>query len=262
MNNARNDQGLGPSSADDSAYTDSGTPEAEATDTVTSPEQSELESLRQQMSKKDLHADRKITELGQDNSSLRQDNQQLHSQVQSMQAQLNQLQSQTSDNSGYDGYGNADSGGSAPAGVNSQEWDLYKQGVGELVNKVYTLEDQLSTTAQQKTEEVEVANLSQQFGLSAEDAKLALDYQRQGDFVNAHKVIDLASAQSKSRNAARQRRTNYDEPVGSTDFRVDSRSQQSISEMFGESAQPQTVARQLAENPDLLDKLAKQFTNS
>ena len=252
------DQGLDTGQPEDSA---DGTPEGSNQDTVASQgadASTELEQLRQQMEKKGRHADQKITSQGQENASLQRELQQRDAQIQTLQQQMSQVQTQQPNDS-YDGYGGEAT--NTATGVDQSEWNLYKQGVGELVNEVYELKDQLSSSSAVQRQEAEVAKLQQQFGLNTEDARLALDYQAQGDFLNAHKVVDLASAQSKSRQAARDRRTNDDEAVGCTAaFRVDDGNAQELAQIFGDSRQPQSVANQLADNPDLLDKLAAQFT--
>lgn len=259
MNDENIDQGLAAGEPEDSG---NGTPDGSGTDTVDQQGEAtpstELEQLRQQMERDGRHADHKITAQGQENSALQRELQQRDTQIQNLQQQMNQIQTQQPSDS-YDGYGGEAT--EKTAGVDQSEWNLYKQGVGELVNEVYSLKDQLSSSSAAQQQETEVAKLQQQFGLNTEDARLALDYQAQGDFLNAHKVIDLASAQSKSRQAARERRSNYEEAVGTTaDFRVDNQNEKGLAEIFGETRQPQAVAKQLADDPDLLDKLAGQFT--
>ena len=104
------------------------------------------------------------------------------------------------------------------------------------------------------------------FGLTEEDAQTALKYRDSGDDVNFAKVIQLGSVHNRARaekkqlrneaiGATRQVATGGTSPSGAA-----VNSDQQAEDILTGKVNQQGVARMLADNPDLLDKLSKQFT--
>jgi len=226
----------------------------------------ELEQLRVNVAKDQRHASRKITELSQGNQQLEQSNYELQQaqtardqRIANLESQLQTLSQQQQSSGGY--YDDDGSTTSNNSSVTADEWNLYKQGVGEMANEVYALKEQLDSVNSQRQEQSQVQEYVARYGLSEEDAQLALQYQQNQDFFNAHRVVELGAANAKARSEARNRRNSTPSDIGSASSSNagPTNDAQTIDNIMQGRQSPNDVARQLAEDPSLLDKLAKGF---
>jgi len=272
MEQELNDQGLVEEevvpASEESAET-TGTPEqatVEQQDTD-NPDviQHELDELR----KRAEHGNRKITELGQARSELQKELGLRDVRIQALENQINTLsryqQPAPSAADGY--YDDVQPSDQPPAnGVPNDQFSLYSKATEELVTEYGKLQSQVDELRGVRERDSKTKELMESFGLSAEDAETAMKFRDDGDDISFGKVISLGSAYSRARSEKKQqRRESIDaastvnegsaSPSSST-----ATSDQQADDIITGKVQSQGVAKMLAENPDLLDKLSKQFT--
>ena len=262
MTEDRNDQGQ--ESQEDTPNPDAGAVEVGDQGTVTesaemSDSERELAQLRAALSKHERHSSRRVTALTEGNDELQQALSARDQRIANLESQIQGLSQQQSSNNNY--YDDDDAGSNNGNGVvTAEEWGLYKQGMGEMANEVYSLKEQLDSVNAQRQEQGQVQEFSQRFGLSEEDAQLAHQYQQQGDFFSAHRVVELGAVNAKARAEARSRRNSTPSDIGSASAsNSESNNNAQVDNILQGQQSPNDIAKQLAEDPSLLDKLAKGF---
>ena len=224
------------------------TPSAEAPDAETpepevDPVDTELQQLRGELDQQRNHASQKITELGEARSGLEQ---QVHLKDQQI-AQLQQQIQQVQQPSNYD-Y-SEDEG---QARIN--------HAVQEMAPRFIEMEQRLQDYQQREQADAKVSEIQKQFGVSAEDARLAKGFFDDGEIQKGYRLLELNSIRNKRKEAAPQRDTaapppsatsNSTRPAPATDT-ADLVSQMESGQMsFSEKS------RILAANPDLLNEIQK-----
>jgi chromosome segregation ATPase len=225
----------------------------------------ELEQLRKQAD----HGNRKITELGQTKSLLQQELSSRDARIQALENQIYAVsqQQQASNNTAAEA-DNYDSYYDQPAATapTDEKSKLYQQATEELVTEFTKLQGEVNQLKGHRKQVSRSKELVDNFGLTEEDAQAALKYRDSGDDVNFAKVIQLGSVHNRARaekkqlrneaiGATRQVATGGASPSGAT-----ANSDQQADDILTGKVNQQGVARMLADNPDLLDKLSKQFT--
>ena len=225
----------------------------------------ELQQLRKQAD----HGNRKITELGQTKSLLQQELSSRDARIQALENQIYAVsqQQQASNNTAAEA-DNYDSYYDQPAATapTDEKSKLYQQATEELVTEFTKLQGEVNQLKGHRKQVSRSKELVDNFGLTEEDAQAALKYRDSGDDVNFAKVIQLGSAHNRARaekkqlrneaiGATRQVATGGASPSGTT-----ANSDQQADDILTGKVNQQGVARMLADNPDLLDKLSKQFT--
>ena len=225
----------------------------------------ELEQLRKQAD----HGNRKITELGQTKSLLQQELSSRDARIQALENQIYAVsqQQQASNNTAAEA-DNYDSYYDQPAATTptDEKSKLYQQATEELVTELTKLQGEVNQLKGHRKQVSRSKELVDNFGLTEEDAQTALKYRDSGDDVNFAKVIQLGSVHNRARaekkqlrneaiGATRQVATGGTSPSGAA-----VNSDQQAEDILTGKVNQQGVARMLADNPDLLDKLSKQFT--
>ena len=223
----------------------------------------------QQLRKQADHGNRKITELGQTKSLLQQELSSRDARIQALENQIYAVsqQQQASNNTAAEA-DNYDSYYDQPAATapTDEKSKLYQQATEELVTEFTKLQGEVNQLKGHRKQVSRSKELVDNFGLTEEDAQAALKYRDSGDDVNFAKVIQLGSVHNRARaekkqlrneaiGATRQVATGGASPSGAT-----ANSDQQADDILTGKVNQQGVARMLADNPDLLDKLSKQFT--
>lgn len=215
---------------------------------------SELQQMRSEMDKRNVHAQRKITQMGQENGQMRDDLSQRDSEVQQLRQQVNELQSNQSQYMSNYGVENEQE---APAGEKARI-DMLERALGDTINEMYSMRENLAQADAGTKQTQRVQQYKDNYGMSAEDANLAIQYEDAGEFPSAHKVIELASAQNRSRQSATERRGSYSSSEGSSSsslFRSATENKAAVDNILGGQRTPEEVANLIADDPSLLDKL-------
>ena len=225
----------------------------------------ELEQLRKQAD----HGNRKITELGQTKSMLQQELSSRDARIQALENQIYAVQANTngaaaSNNDSYDSY--YDQPAATPQ--TDEKSKLYQQATEELVTEFTKLQGEVNQLKGHRQQVSRSKELIDNFGLTEEDAQTALKYRDSGDDVNFAKVIQLGSVHNRARAEKKQMRneaigaTRQVATGGTSPSSATANSDQQADDILTGKVNQQGVARMLADNPDLLDKLSKQFTIS
>ena len=250
----------GSQAAEETGNSDQGTnPVAQESTVTATPELdeagSELQQMRNEMDKKNVHAQRKITQMGQDNSQMRDDLSQRDGEVQQLRQQVNELQSKQSQY--MSDYGLEDANQEA-SGSDGGRLDMMERALGETITERYNMRESLAQADAGSKQTQRVQQYTDNYGMSAEDAQLAIQYEDAGEFMNSHKVIELASAQNRSRQSANQRRGSYSSTEGSSSsslFKSATDNKAAVDNILGGSRTPEEVASLIADDPSLIDKL-------
>lgn len=248
----------GSQAAEETGNSEGTNPVAQASTVTATPELdeagSELQQMRDEMDKKNVHAQRKITQMGQDNSQMRDDLSQRDSEVQQLRQQVNELQSNQSQYMSNYGMENEQE---ASTGDNGRI-DMLEKALGDTINEMYSMRENLAQADAGSKQTQRVQQYKDNYGMTDDDAKLAIQYEDAGEFPNAHKVIELASAQNRSRESANQRRGSYSSTEGSSSsslFKSATDNKAAVDNILGGQRTPEEVANLIADDPSLLDKL-------
>ena len=222
----------------------------------------ELEQLRKQAD----HGNRKITELGQTKSMLQQELSSRDARIQALENQIYAVQDNANcaaaNTDSYDSY--YDQPAATPP--TDEKAKLYQQATEELVTEFTKLQGEVNQLKGHRQQVSRSKELMDNFGLTEEDAQAALKYRDSGDDVNFAKVIQLGSVHNRARAEKKQMRneaigaTRQVATGGASPSRATVNSDQQADDILTGKVNQQGVARMLADNPDLLDKLSKQFT--
>lgn len=222
----------------------------------------ELEQLRKQAD----HGNRKITELGQTKSMLQQELSSRDARIQALENQIYAVQananSAAANTDSYDSYYDQP----AATSPTDEKAKLYQQATEELVTEFTKLQGEVNQLKGHRQQVSRSKELMDNFGLTEEDAQAALKYRDSGDDVNFAKVIQLGSVHNRARAEKKQMRneaigaTRQVATGGASPSRATVNSDQQADDILTGKVNQQGVARMLADNPDLLDKLSKQFT--
>ena len=222
----------------------------------------ELEQLRKQAD----HGNRKITELGQTKSMLQQELSSRDARIQALENQIYAVQANANgaaaNTESYDSY--YDQPAATPP--TDEKAKLYQQATEELVTEFTKLQGEVNQLKGHRQQVSRSKELIDNFGLTEEDAQAALKYRDSGDDVNFAKVIQLGSVHNRARAEKKQMRneaigaTRQVATGGASPSRATVNSDQQADDILTGKVNQQGVARMLADNPDLLDKLSKQFT--
>ena len=227
--------------------------------------QHELDELR----KRAEHGNRKITELGQARSELQKELGSRDARIQALENQINTLSRyQQPAPSSTDGYYDDVQPSDQPIanGVANDQFSLYSKATEELVTEYGKLQSQVDELRGVRERDTKTKELMESFGLSAEDAETAMKFRDDGDDISFGKVISLGSAYSRARSEKKQQRRESIDAASTVNEGSASPSSstatvdQQADDIITGKVQSQGVAKMLAENPDLLDKLSKQFT--
>ena len=248
----------GSQAAEETGNSEGTTPVAQEGTVTATPELdeagSELQQMRDEMDKRNVHAQRKITQMGQDNSQKRDDLSQRDSEVQQLRQQVNELQSNQSQYMSNYGTENEQE----PSSGEKARIDMLERALGDTINEMYSMRENLAQADAGTKQTQRVQQYKDNYGMSAEDANLAIQYEDAGEFASAHKVIELASAQNRSRQSANQRRGSYSGAEGSSSsslFRSATNNKAAVDNILGGQRTPEEVANLIADDPSLLDKL-------
>ena len=222
----------------------------------------ELEQLRKQAD----HGNRKITELGQTKSMLQQELSSREARIQALENQIYAVQANANgaaaNTDSYDSY--YDQPAATPQ--TDEKAKLYQQATEELVTEFTKLQGEVNQLKGHRQQVSRSKELMDNFGLTEEDAQAALKYRDSGDDVNFAKVIQLGTVHNRARAEKKQMRhaasgaTRQVATGGASPSRATVNSDQQADDILTGKVNQQGVARMLADNPDLLDKLSKQFT--
>ena len=222
----------------------------------------ELEQLRKQAD----HGNRKITELGQTKSMLQQELSSRDARIQALENQIYAVQANANgaaaNTDSYDSYYDQP----AATTQTDEKSKLYQQATEELVTEFTKLQGEVNQLKGHRQQVSRSKELIDNFGLTEEDAQAALKYRDSGDDVNFAKVIQLGSDHNRARAEKKQMRneaigaTRQVATGGASPSKATVNSDQQADDILTGKVNQQGVARMLADNPDLLDKLSKQFT--
>lgn len=219
-------------------------------DGQTSEIDEELEALR----KKARHADKKITEQGQENAAYRQEIQTLTQQIASLQQQVQQQQVQQQANRQTSDYYD-DDGYEAPPVSNPNVQDQYREVIPYMASELLELKQQLEQVTQQRERTVVVSAIQEATGLTPDDAEVYLELQNQGDLQGAASFLTKVALRNQQRNA--QRRTRDAEAASTVVTGTSAQATGDDGDPFGGVTDPAARRAMLAEDPGLLTRAAR-----
>ena len=221
-----NEQPIDPTSEEATEVEDS------TTETV-DPIEAKLNEYRENLEKQRLNASQKITSMGQENSDLR-------AQLQQQQAQIDQLR--------------------AGSDTQPQTQEYFQQAVNEMAVEMVNLKKDVLNNQQDRASENEIQKLQQQFGVSAEDAKMIREYNAAGDFASAYDIANLNNIRNQRKAEQADQRANAGTPLPQARrANTSSKPQINADEMAAQLEQmaPTERSSAIAKNPDLLDLLTR-----
>ncbi len=218
--------------------------EAEAPQPEVDPEETELQQLRGEIDQQRKGADRKITELNQAQSGLEQQVQLRDEQIAQLQQQLQHSQQQPTHN-----YSDDD----GQARIN--------QAVQEMAPRFIEMEQRLQGYQQREQADAKVTEIQQQFGVSAEDARIAKGFFDDGEIQKGYRLLELNSIRNKRKESAPTTQGTAAPPPSATSNSTRPAPETGTADLVDQMESGQMSfsekSRILAANPDLLGEIQK-----
>ena len=226
-------------SAQQQQASDTETPEPQA-----DPVDSELEQLRSELDQNRRGASRKITEMSQTQSGL-------EDQVRLRDEQIAQLQQQLQHSQQQSNYNYSDDDGQSQI----------NRAVQEMAPRFLEMEQRLQDYQNREQVDQKVTEMQQQFGVSADDARLAKQFFDQGEIQKGYRLLELNSIRNNRKTAAPAAQGTAAPPPSPTSNTTTSAPETGTADVVDqmESGQisPAERRRILASNPELLNEIQK-----
>ena len=226
-------------SAQQEQASDTETPEPQA-----DPVDSELEQLRSELDQNRRGASRKITEMSQTQSGL-------ENQVRLRDEQIAQLQQQLQHSQQQSNYNYSDDDGQSQI----------NRAVQEMAPRFLEMEQRLQEYQNREQVDQKVTEMQQQFGVSADDARLAKQFFDQGEIQKGYRLLELNSIRNKRKTAAPAAQGTAAPPPSPTSnittSAPDTGTADVVDQMESGQISPAERRRILASNPELLNEIQK-----
>ena len=226
-------------SAQQQQASDTETPEPQA-----DPVDSELEQLRSELDQNRRGASRKITEMSQTQSGL-------EDQVRLRDEQIAQLQQQLQHSQQQSNYNYSDDDGQSQI----------NRAVQEMAPRFLEMEQRLQDYQNREQVDQKVTEMQQQFGVSADDARLAKQFFDQGEIQKGYRLLELNSIRNKRKTAAPAAQGTAapppSPPSNTTTSAPEPGTADVVDQMESGQISPAERRRILASNPELLNEIQK-----